>query len=153
MSCSMMAFTLFSHFFFPAGVPLCRRSLLRHWSWTQRLVSWIDYRINNSINYLCVSEWQRQISFARVSTFLREGPIFKRSGGHRIQGLNCIGHHQFCFRWSRRWLVVKDSFLMYMNRDNGKINFVLLFDPEFKVKVGRAYTDTRYGVCIENFTR
>ncbi|KAM7397843.1 hypothetical protein PAMA_005937 [Pampus argenteus] len=82
-----------------------------------------------------------------------EGPIFKRSGGHRIQGLNCIGHHQFCFRWSRRWLVVKDSFMMYMSRDNGNINFVLLFDPEFKVKVGRAYTDTKYGVCIENFTR
>ncbi|XP_060912484.1 phospholipase D1 [Labrus mixtus] len=82
-----------------------------------------------------------------------EGPIFKRSGGHRIQGLNCIGHHQICFRWSRRWLVVKDSFLLYMNRDNGSINFVLLFDPEFKVKVGRAYTDTKYGVCIENFTR
>uniref|UniRef100_A0A3Q3M8R6 Phospholipase n=1 Tax=Mastacembelus armatus TaxID=205130 RepID=A0A3Q3M8R6_9TELE len=82
-----------------------------------------------------------------------EGPIFKRSGGHRIQGLNCIGHHQICFRWSHRWLVVKDSFLMYMNRDFGCINFVLLFDPEFKVKVGRAYTDTKYGVCIENFTR
>uniref|UniRef100_A0A672JQ14 Phospholipase n=1 Tax=Salarias fasciatus TaxID=181472 RepID=A0A672JQ14_SALFA len=82
-----------------------------------------------------------------------EGPIIKRSGGHRIQGLNCIGHHQVCFRWSRRWLVVKDSFLMYMNRDNGNINFVLLFDPEFKVKVGRAYTDTTHGVCIENFTR
>ncbi|XP_061753645.1 phospholipase D1 isoform X3 [Nerophis ophidion] len=82
-----------------------------------------------------------------------EGPIFKRSGGHRIQGLNCIGHHQFCFRWSRRWLVVKGSFLLYMNRDNGKINFVLLFDPEFKVKVGRAYSGTKYGVCIENFTR
>ncbi|CAJ1064140.1 LOW QUALITY PROTEIN: phospholipase D1-like [Xyrichtys novacula] len=82
-----------------------------------------------------------------------EGPIFKRSGGHRIQGLNCIGHHQFCFRWSRRWLVVKDSFLLYMDRDNGSINFVLLFDPEFKVKVGRAYTDTKYGVCIENFAR
>lgn len=82
-----------------------------------------------------------------------EGPIFKRSGGHRIQGLNCIGHHQFCFRWSRRWLVVKDSFLLYLNRDNGVISFVLLFDPEFKVKVGRAHTDTKYGVCIENFTR
>ncbi|XP_061903850.1 phospholipase D1 [Entelurus aequoreus] len=82
-----------------------------------------------------------------------EGPIFKRSGGHRIQGLNCIGHHQFCFRWSRRWLVVKDSFLLYMNRDNGSINFVLLFDPEFNVKVGRAYSGTKYGVCIENFTR
>ncbi|XP_056140777.1 phospholipase D2 [Lampris incognitus] len=82
-----------------------------------------------------------------------EGPIFKRSGGHRIQGLNCIGHHQFCFRWSCRWLVVKDSFLLYMNRDSGVISFVLLFDPEFKGRVGRAYTDTKYGVCIENFTR
>ncbi|KAM6970672.1 phospholipase D2 [Aplochiton taeniatus] len=82
-----------------------------------------------------------------------EGSIFKRSGGHRIQGLNCIGHHQFCFRWSRRWLVVKQSFLLYMNRETGDVNFVLLFDPEFKVKVGRAYTDTKYGVCIENFTR
>ncbi|KAJ0004411.1 hypothetical protein NQD34_010625, partial [Periophthalmus magnuspinnatus] len=82
-----------------------------------------------------------------------KGPIVKRSGGHRIQGLNCIGHHQICFRWSRRWLVVKDSFLLYMNRDNGSINFVLLFDPEFKVKVGRAHTDTTYGVCFENFAR
>ncbi|XP_051902928.1 phospholipase D2 [Hippocampus zosterae] len=82
-----------------------------------------------------------------------EGPIFKRSGGHRVQGLNCIGHHQICYRWSRRWLVVKDSFLMYMNRENGHINFVLLFDPEFNVKVGRAYTGTKYGVCIDNFTR
>ncbi|CAB1316362.1 unnamed protein product [Coregonus sp. 'balchen'] len=82
-----------------------------------------------------------------------EGSIFKRSGGHRIQGLNCIGHHQFCFRWSKRWLVVKDSFLLYMNRENGVVCFVLVFDPEFKVQVGRAHTDTKYGVCIQNFTR
>ncbi len=45
-----------------------------------------------------------------------EGYILKRSGGHRIQGLNCIGHHQICFGWSRRWLVVKDSSLLYMSR-------------------------------------
>ncbi|KAG9346396.1 hypothetical protein JZ751_006707 [Albula glossodonta] len=83
----------------------------------------------------------------------REGFILKRSGGHRIQGLNCIGHHQFLFRWSRRWLVVKDSFLLYMKREAGEISFVLLFDPEFKVQVGRCYTDTKYGVCIQNFTR
>uniref|UniRef100_A0A3Q2UVI5 Phospholipase n=1 Tax=Haplochromis burtoni TaxID=8153 RepID=A0A3Q2UVI5_HAPBU len=82
-----------------------------------------------------------------------EGYILKRSGGHRILGLNCIGHHQICFRWSRRWLVVKDSFLLYMKRDSGSIDFVLLFDPEFKTKVGRADTGTKYGVCFENFTR
>lgn len=83
----------------------------------------------------------------------REGPIIKRSGGHRVLGLNCIGHHRVCFRWSHRWLVVKDSFLLYMSRDNNEINFVLLFDPEFEVKVDRAETGTEYGVCIKNFTR
>ncbi|XP_036379935.1 phospholipase D2 [Megalops cyprinoides] len=82
-----------------------------------------------------------------------EGFILKRSGGHRIQGLNCIGHHLFCYRWSRRWLVVKDSFLLYMNREAGVISFVLLFDPELKVQVGRCHTDTKHGVCIQNFTR
>lgn len=82
-----------------------------------------------------------------------EGYILKRSGGHRIQGLNCIGHHQICFRWSRRWLVVKDSFLLYMKRDTGSINFVLLFDPEFNMKVGHADTGTKYGVCFDNYTR
>ncbi|XP_028838532.1 phospholipase D2 isoform X2 [Denticeps clupeoides] len=82
-----------------------------------------------------------------------EGFIHKRSGGHRIQGLNCIGHHQVCFRWSRRWLVVKDSFLLYMNRDHGVVSFVLLFDPELKVNVGQAYTETKHGICIENFAR
>uniref|UniRef100_A0A8C8MIY2 Phospholipase n=1 Tax=Oncorhynchus tshawytscha TaxID=74940 RepID=A0A8C8MIY2_ONCTS len=83
----------------------------------------------------------------------QEGSIFKRSGGHRIQGLNCIGHHQFCFRWSKRWLVVKDSFLLYMNRENGVVCFVLVFDPEFKVQVGRAYTDTKYGVLFFSVCR
>uniref|UniRef100_A0A8B9JBT8 phospholipase D n=1 Tax=Astyanax mexicanus TaxID=7994 RepID=A0A8B9JBT8_ASTMX len=82
---------------------------------------------------------------------LSEGFILKRSGGHRIQGLNCFGHHQFCFRWSHRWLVVKDSFLLYM--DPGLVSFVLLFDPELKVLVGSCYTDTKHGVCIENFSR
>uniref|UniRef100_A0AAY4ELG0 Phospholipase n=1 Tax=Denticeps clupeoides TaxID=299321 RepID=A0AAY4ELG0_9TELE len=84
---------------------------------------------------------------------LKFGFIHKRSGGHRIQGLNCIGHHQVCFRWSRRWLVVKDSFLLYMNRDHGVVSFVLLFDPELKVNVGQAYTETKHGICIENFAR
>ncbi|KAF6728882.1 Phospholipase D2 [Oryzias melastigma] len=82
-----------------------------------------------------------------------EGPIYKRSGGHHIQGLNCFGHHRFCFSWSHRWLVVKDSFLIYMSRDHSQINFVLLFDPQFEVKVGHSNTDIRDGVCLENSTR
>ena len=32
----------------------------------------------------------------------REGMIYKRSGGHRIPGMNCCGHSQACYRWSKR---------------------------------------------------
>uniref|UniRef100_A0A672R3S1 phospholipase D n=1 Tax=Sinocyclocheilus grahami TaxID=75366 RepID=A0A672R3S1_SINGR len=38
-------------------------------------------------------------------------------------------------------------------RDPGVVSFVLLFDPELKVLVGSVYTDTKHGVCIENFSR
>ncbi|KAG8431522.1 hypothetical protein GDO86_018421 [Hymenochirus boettgeri] len=82
-----------------------------------------------------------------------EGFILKRSGGHRIQGLNCFGHHQICYRWSKRWLVVKDSFLLYLQPDTGEISFVLLFDPGFGIQIGKKGTETKYGVRIENFTR
>uniref|UniRef100_A0A8C8VKR4 phospholipase D n=1 Tax=Pelusios castaneus TaxID=367368 RepID=A0A8C8VKR4_9SAUR len=83
----------------------------------------------------------------------REGMIQKRSGGHRIQGLNCFGHHQICYRWSKRWLVVKDSFLLYLKPESGIISFVLLFDPGFSVLVGKKSTDTKYGVRLHNNTR
>ncbi|KAH0624159.1 hypothetical protein JD844_007601 [Phrynosoma platyrhinos] len=33
-----------------------------------------------------------------------EGMIMKRSGGHRIPGLNCCGQGRLCYRWSKRYL-------------------------------------------------
>lgn len=33
----------------------------------------------------------------------REGMIMKRSGGHRIPGLNCCGQGSVCYRWSKRY--------------------------------------------------
>lgn len=36
------------------------------------------------------------------SVSAREGLIYKRSGGHRIPGMNCCGHNQVCYRWSKR---------------------------------------------------
>ncbi|XP_006890415.1 PREDICTED: phospholipase D1 isoform X2 [Elephantulus edwardii] len=82
-----------------------------------------------------------------------EGMIMKRSGGHRIPGLNCCGQGRACYRWSKRWLIVKDSFLMYMKPDNGAIAFVLLVDKEFKIKVGKKETETKYGLRIDNLSR
>ncbi|XP_053574304.1 phospholipase D2 [Bombina bombina] len=82
-----------------------------------------------------------------------EGFILKRSGGHQVHGINCFGHHQICYRWSKRWLVVKDSFLLYLKPDSGEISFVLLFDPGFSIEVGKTVTESKYGVKIENFSR
>ncbi|XP_030311958.1 phospholipase D1 isoform X1 [Calypte anna] len=82
-----------------------------------------------------------------------EGFIMKRSGGHRIPGLNCCGQGRMCYRWSKRWLLVKDSFLMYMKPDSGAISFVLLVDKEFNIKIGQKETETKYGLQIDNLSR
>ncbi|XP_004704138.1 phospholipase D1 isoform X2 [Echinops telfairi] len=82
-----------------------------------------------------------------------EGMIMKRSGGHRIPGLNCCGHGRACYRWSKRWLIVKDSFLLYMKPDNGAVAFVLLVDKAFRVTVGKKETETKYGLRIDNLSR
>ncbi|XP_056421164.1 phospholipase D1 [Hyla sarda] len=82
-----------------------------------------------------------------------EGMIMKRSGGHRIPGLNCCGQGSACYRWSKRWLVVKDSFLLYMKPDTGAISFVLLVDKEFNIKMGKKDTETQYGLRIDTLSR
>nr|XP_033814664.1 phospholipase D1 isoform X2 [Geotrypetes seraphini] len=82
-----------------------------------------------------------------------EGMIMKRSGGYRIPGLNCCGQGRICYRWSKRWLVVKDSFLLYMKMDSGAISFVLLVDKEFSIKIGKKDAETKYGLRIDNLSR
>nr|XP_058903909.1 phospholipase D2 isoform X2 [Kogia breviceps] len=51
------------------------------------------------------------------------------------------------------WLVVKDSFLLYMCLETSAITFVQLFDPGFKVQVGKRSTEARYGVRIDTSHR
>ncbi|XP_066502961.1 phospholipase D1 [Hoplias malabaricus] len=82
-----------------------------------------------------------------------EGMVYKRSGGHRIPGLNCCGHSKMCYRWSKRWLVVKDSFLLYMKPDSGSISFVLLVDKDFSVKMDSKDTETKHGVRVDSLCR
>ncbi|XP_064188712.1 phospholipase D1-like isoform X2 [Anguilla rostrata] len=82
-----------------------------------------------------------------------EGMVLKRSGGHRIPGLNCCGHSEVCYRWSKRWLVVKDSFLLYMKPDSGAISFVLLVDKEFSIKMDSKDTGTKHGVRVDSLSR
>uniref|UniRef100_A0A8C9TPR5 Phospholipase n=1 Tax=Scleropages formosus TaxID=113540 RepID=A0A8C9TPR5_SCLFO len=85
-------------------------------------------------------------------SFLSEGMVQKRSGGHRIPGLNCCGRSKVCYRWSKRWLLVKDSFLLYVKPDSGAISFVLLVDKEFSIKMDSKDTETKHGVRIDSLT-
>uniref|UniRef100_A0A8C2G637 Phospholipase n=1 Tax=Cyprinus carpio TaxID=7962 RepID=A0A8C2G637_CYPCA len=82
-----------------------------------------------------------------------EGMVLKRSGGHRIPGLNCCGHSKMCYRWSKRWMVVKDSFLVLMKPDSGAISFVLLVDKVFDIKMETKDTETKHGVRIDCLCR
>lgn len=101
------------------GLPGNQSTVLHQRPWTQRPVSTDCVFLLLQFQYysllpVCISA---ALFFSHCLFFSHsEGYILKRSGGHRIQGLNCIGHHQICFRWSRRWLVVKDSSLLYMSR-------------------------------------
>uniref|UniRef100_A0A8B9JHW2 Phospholipase n=1 Tax=Astyanax mexicanus TaxID=7994 RepID=A0A8B9JHW2_ASTMX len=114
---------------------------------------------NNTPQDYCTT---RQMEFIDVSqmSFVHdlgpkglEGMIHKRSGGHRIPGMNCCGRSQICYRWSKRWLVVKDSFLMYLKPDSGAISFVLLLDKEFNIKMDSKLTETKHGVRIDSLSR
>uniref|UniRef100_A0A8C0X266 Phospholipase n=1 Tax=Castor canadensis TaxID=51338 RepID=A0A8C0X266_CASCN len=107
-------------------------------------------------NYHATTEFLdiSQLSFIRdLGPKGLEGMIMKRSGGHRVPGLNCCGQGRACYRWSKRWLIVKDSFLLYMKPDSGAIAFVLLVDKEFRIKVGKKETETKYGLRIDNLSR
>ncbi|XP_022451787.1 phospholipase D2 isoform X3 [Delphinapterus leucas] len=120
-------------------------------NYLNRLLTMSFYR-----NYHAMTEFLEvsQLSFIPdLGSKGLEGVIRKRSGGHRVPGLTCCGRDQVCYRWSKRWLVVKDSFLLYMCLETGTITFVQLFDPGFEVQVGKRSTEARYGVRIDTSHR
>ncbi|XP_048844406.1 phospholipase D1a [Brienomyrus brachyistius] len=120
-----------------------------------------DY-LNNLLKMSVYRKYHATMEFIDVSqmSFIHElgpkgleGMISKRSGGHHIPGLNCGGRSKVCYHWSKRWLVVKDSFLMYMKPDTGAISFVLLVDKEFTIKMDSKDTETKHGIRIDSLSR
>lgn len=64
----------------------------------------------------------------------------------------CFGSHAVtasCFRW----LVVKDSFVLYMRPEDGQVGAVMLYDKGFHIKIGTRETGVRHGVTVENLCR
>ncbi|CAK6973095.1 LOW QUALITY PROTEIN: phospholipase D1 [Scomber scombrus] len=120
-----------------------------------------DY-LNNLLKMQMYRNYHATMEFIDVSqlSFIHdlgpkglEGMVLKRSGGHRIPGFNCCGRSKMCYRWSKRWLVVKDSFLLYMKPDSGAISFVMPFDKEFCIKMDSKETETKHGVRIDSLSR
>lgn len=70
-----------------------------------------------------------------------EGFVKKRPGGSRV----FLGWKQCCVRyflpWSKRWLMVRDSFVAYMDHRSEQIRMVLLMDQDFKVAAGGKETE------------
>uniref|UniRef100_A0A3P8WIU4 Phospholipase n=1 Tax=Cynoglossus semilaevis TaxID=244447 RepID=A0A3P8WIU4_CYNSE len=124
----------------------------------KQLEDYLNILLKNSMyrNYHATMEFidVSQLSFIHdLGPKGLEGMVLKRSGGHRIPGLNCCGHSKICYRWSKRWLVVKDSFLLYMKPDSGAISFVMLMDKEFSIKMDSKDTETKHGVRIDSLSR
>ncbi|XP_048095981.1 phospholipase D1 [Alosa alosa] len=82
-----------------------------------------------------------------------EGLILKKSGGNTFPVCYWCGSNSVCYRWSKRWLVVKDSFLLYMRPEDGQVGTVILYDKGFHIKIGTRETGVRHGVTIENLCR
>lgn len=87
---------------------------------------------------------------------MREGEVAKRSGGYRYVP-SCFGGSVFSnFRlsvWRNRWLILKESFLAYVNLEKNTISGVLLFDETLHVQSGVRHTKTTHGVKISNQER
>uniref|UniRef100_A0A8R1DXK1 Phospholipase n=1 Tax=Caenorhabditis japonica TaxID=281687 RepID=A0A8R1DXK1_CAEJA len=70
-----------------------------------------------------------------------EGFVKKRPGGSRV----FLGWKHCCVRyllpWSKRWLMVRDSFVAYMDHRTEQIRMVLLMDRDFKVAAGGKETE------------
>ncbi|CAH1798486.1 unnamed protein product [Owenia fusiformis] len=90
----------------------------------------------------------------------QEGFVLKRTGGRHVN-LGCCKCFTCCAkltftvseRWSKRWLVVKDTFIAYLHDQNGRIRDVMLMDKDFKVTSGKMDTGTHRGLKVSNHSR
>jgi phospholipase D1/2 len=83
---------------------------------------------------------------------IKEGIIQKRSGGYKAN-MSCCWTMGCCACWHDRWLIVKDSWVGYLNPNTGEIRTVLLVDHGFIVTAGLIETNDKCGLVIENLSR
>ncbi|XP_060592026.1 phospholipase D1-like, partial [Ruditapes philippinarum] len=101
------------------------------------------------LKFLDVSE----LSFVnRLGQKWKEGDVNKCSGGRRISigCCGCLKKYHVAGRWSKRWLVVKDTFIAYIRPSDGVLCDVMLMDSEFRVESGMSATGAPHGLLVMN---
>ncbi|XP_011637945.1 phospholipase D2 isoform X2 [Pogonomyrmex barbatus] len=120
-------------------------------------------RHSETINFLDISH----LSFvADLGMKGKEGTILKRTGSSAKVRCNFCGlfEHGFCFKcnyfcaslcgkWQKRHLVVKETFVAYLNSEDGRIKSVILMDNGFGISLGVYTTGSRSGIQISNLSR
>ncbi|XP_018370559.1 PREDICTED: phospholipase D2 isoform X2 [Trachymyrmex cornetzi] len=120
-------------------------------------------RHSETINFLDISH----LSFvADLGMKGKEGTILKRTGSGaktrcNFLGLFKCGHcvkcnylcTSLCGKWQKRHLVVKETFVAYLNPQDGRIKSVILMDNGFGISLGVYATGSRSGMQITNLSR
>ncbi|CAJ0951474.1 unnamed protein product, partial [Mesorhabditis belari] len=112
----------------------------------EQLESWLQMLLHIPIN----RNHHETAEFLEISRFSfvndlgskhNEGLAKKRPGG----ALVFYGWKQCCVKWvlpwSKRWLMVRDTFVAYMNPSSEKLRLVMLIDQAFKIAVGGKEAD------------
>ncbi|KAL0133503.1 hypothetical protein PUN28_000914 [Cardiocondyla obscurior] len=122
------------------------------------------YRRNSeTINFLDISP----LSFVGdLGMKGKEGTVLKRTGSGARTRCNffglfecgfCIKCNYFCTslcgKWQKKHLVVKDTFIAYLNPEDGKVKSVILMDGGFGISLGVYTTGSRSGMQITNLSR
>ena len=86
----------------------------------------------------------------------KEFLVMKRAGGFRTATC-CTRFENFITditgHWRKRWLVVKDSCILYLRPKDGKIRSVMLMDHGFSAKSGVSTLGVHHGIRISNMSR
>ncbi|CAF0918739.1 unnamed protein product [Didymodactylos carnosus] len=80
----------------------------------------------------------------------KEGVVKKHSGGYR-QG--CCENVIARMRWFKRWFIIKDTWIGYLNPKTGIVRAVMLVDHHFHVRTGRENTGSSTKLYICNLAR
>lgn len=80
----------------------------------------------------------------------KEGIVKKNSGGYRH---GCCANIGARIKWLKRWLIIKDTWIAYLNPKTGDVRAIMLVDKYFLVRTGRLHTGSVKKLSILNSSR